>query len=427
MAPRSRIFFGWFIVVVVIICMTLIYGVRNSFSILFGPILDEFGWLRADTSIMLSLNILFYGLFAPVAGSLVDRWKPRYVVFIGIAVFTTATALCYFASELWHFYLLFGFIVPLGTAFIGSPVLNPTIINWFGKARGLAISMGQLGGGLSFAYTLVIERVVNAFGDWRPAFLVMAATIVVIVLPLYFFFYWFRPEDRGMKAYGTEETEPAAKIAAESKPAAPKADWTLKTAFRTRSLWGLVLSQFFFWGIGNYLIIAHQVKFATEAGYSTVLATSVFALFGLVSMGGQVVASISDKIGRERTALIGVVLAIVAIIALLQVNDSSTAWLLYAYSICSGMATGIFTPQVFAGMGDIFHGRNIGVISSLLLTGLGIGGLIGPWLGGRIYDLTGSYTGAFYVVIGAYVAAAVSFLIAAPRKAEELRASLNIE
>jgi MFS family permease len=133
----------------------------------------------------------------------------------------------------------------------------------------------------------------------------------------------------------------------------------------------------------------------------------------------------SDKIGRENTAAIGIILSIMAIVALLQVRDDSSAWLLYMYSILSGFATGIFTPQVFAAMGDIFHGRNIGVISALLLTGLGIGGTIGPWLGGKIFDVTGSYTGAFYVVIGCYVAAGICVLIAAPRKAEEIRARMK--
>ena len=423
---RPRIFFGWYIVALTIISMGLIYGVRNSFSVLFGPILDEFGWLRSSTAAMLSLNVLFYGLTAPLAGTLADRWEPRKVTFIGAGILSLATAVCYFAGELWHFYLLFGLIVPIGTAFMGAPMLNPALINWFGKARGLAIGLGQIGGGLSFAYSFVVEAVLSAFNDWRPAFLVMGGTILAVVLPLYLWLYWFRPEDKGMQAYGTEARELAVtEESAAAQAAAAEPDWTFKGALRTRNLWGLVLAQFFYWGIGNYLILAHQVKFATESGYSAVLATSVFALFGIVSIGGQLAASISDKIGREWTAMIGVALAIVAAVALLQVHGGTTAWLLYLYSVCSGFATGLFTPQVFAGVGDLFHGRNIGAISALILTGLGVGGAIGPWLGGYIYDATGSYTIALYIVIGAYLAGGACFLLAAPRRAEAIRARLR--
>lgn len=111
--------------------------------------LDEFHWYRGTTAIMLSLNILVYGLTAPLAGSLVDRWKPRAVVVIGISVLSVSTAACYFARELWQYYLLFGILAPMGTAFCGSPVFNPTIINWFGKRRGLAMGIGQMGADLA--------------------------------------------------------------------------------------------------------------------------------------------------------------------------------------------------------------------------------------------------------------------------------------
>lgn len=427
MIRRPRIFYGWYVIGLTIISMALIYGIRNSFSVLFGPILDEFGWLRSSTAIMLSLNVLFYGLTAPLAGMLIDRWKPRRVAFIGIIILTTATSLCYFANELWHFYLLFGFIVPVGTAFIGTPILNPALINWFGKRRGLAIGLGQIGGGLSFVYSFIVEAVISIWG-WRPSFFVMAATVFVVLLPLYLLFYWLRPEEKGMQPYGMNEPENTVTEDAETVDVqAALRDWTLSKALKTRNLWGLILAQFFYWGIGNYLVIGHQVKFAVEAGYSSIMATSVFALFGLVSIAGQLMASISDKIGREKTATIGVVLAIIAMACLLSVKDSSAPWLLYAYAVCSGLATGLFSPQVFAAVGDIFHGKNIGAIAAMLLTGFGIGGAIGPWLGGYIYDMTGSYTVAFYIVAVSYLIAGISFWIAAPRKGEELRAKLQAE
>jgi MFS family permease len=124
------------------------------------------------------LNIIIYGLTAPVAGALVDRWKPRRVAFIGIVILAAAAGLCYFATQLWHFYLFFGILAPIGTAFAGTPILNPTLINWFGKRRGMAISLGQIGGGLSFAYGLIVEAVIASWG-WRPAFIITGLRIKV--------------------------------------------------------------------------------------------------------------------------------------------------------------------------------------------------------------------------------------------------------
>ncbi len=417
MPNKPRVFYGWYIVGVMIIAMMLVYGIRTSFSAFFPHILDTFHWFRGSTAIMLSLNIFVYGLTAPVAGHLVDRWKPRAVVFIGIVVLALSTAACYYARELWHFYLLFGVLAPIGSAFCGSPVLNTAIINWFGKRRGLAVGLGQIGGGLSFVYVMLIDWV-NTHWGWEYSFLVMAGLVIVILLPLYLFFYYVRPEDKKMKSYGYEEPQSGA-LTNNVHVAAP--DWTLRKAFRTYQLWLLVFADFCYWGIGNYLVIAHQIKFAEDVGYTSQMATSVFALFGIVSVVGQVGAFISDYLGRERTALAAVILHMGGLFALASVHDASQPWLLYTYAIGAGFATGTFSPTIIVGAADIFHGKNIGAISALLLTGVGFGGAIGPWLGGYIYDVSGSYNVAFIISIIAIALAGISFWVAAPRNAKKLR------
>jgi len=421
MVRKQPFFYGWYLVGVMIIAMMLIYGIRNSFSVFFAPVLDDFGWYRGTTAIMLSLNILVYGLAAPVAGILVDRWKPRTVVVMGIFVLALATAANFYAGKLWHFYLLFGVLAPIGTAFCGSPVFNPTLINWFGKKRGLAVGLGQIGGGLSFAYTMLIEKVISIW-DWRASFFVMAGLVVVVLLPLYIIFFYHRPEDKGLTAYGAGES-PVGKKATDIHDV-PIRDWTLRVALKTYQLWLLVFTEFCFWGVGSYMILAHQVKFAEDAGYSSMLATGVFALFGIASIGGQLCSSISDKIGREKTLTIAAVLSIGGLIALMAVKDTSQPWLLYVYAISYGFSTGLFSPDIIVGTADIFRGRNIGTISALLLTGVGLGGAIGPWLGGYLYDVKGSYDIAFIIAMVAYVIGCISFWIAAPRNAEKLRAKL---
>ena len=387
MIRKPPLFSGWYLVGLMIISMMLIYGIRMSFSVLFAPILDEFEWYRGSTALMLSLNILIYGLIAPVAGSLVDRWKPRRVAITGILVLAVATAGCAFVSQLWHFYLLFGFLAPIGTALCAGPVINPTIINWFGKRRGLALGLGQIGGGLSFAYGMLIDAVVSGWG-WRPSFFVMAGMLIAIALPLYVTLFYYRPEDKRLKAYGTGELEVDG---GEDVNNMPVRDWTLGRAVRTYNLWLLVLTQLCYWGTGNYLVLAHQIKFAEDAGYSSALAASVFALFGITSIFGQLCASMSDAIGREKTVILASVLAVGAMFALISVTDTSRPWLLYTYAMASGFATGLYSPTIFAGLADMFHGRNIGAISAMVLTGTGVGGALGPWLGGWIYETTGSY------------------------------------
>lgn len=414
MLKRPRFFYGWVIVGISLVSMTLIYGIRHSFSVFFPSILDEFGWARGSTAMMLSLNLLIYGFLAPVAGSLGDRWKPRRVMPIGIIVLGLGTAGCAFAHELWHFYLLFGILAPIGTAFSGWPLLAPSLANWFAKRRGLVLGLGQMGGGLSFTYCMFAEYTISLLG-WRYAYLVLSGTLVALLLPLYLLFH-YRPENKGMRAYGATEIPPAEGLTV------PSRDWTLGRAMRTYQLWLLVLSVFLYWGIGTYLVLAHQIKFVEEAGYSSMFAASVFALFGIFMVAGQLSASISDWIGREKTITLVAILAIGGLVALVSVRDTSQPWLLYLYATCFGYATGLHAPTTFAGTADIFHGRNFGAIAGLLLTGQGLGGILGPWLGGYIYDISGSYSSALVLCMVCFGLTSVTIWIAAPRNAGRLRA-----
>lgn len=422
MLKRPRFFYGWVIVGISLVGMTLIYGIRHSFSVFFPSILDEFGWARGSTAIMLSLHLLIYGFLAPVAGSLGDRWKPRRVMPIGIIILSLATAGCAFAHELWHFYLLFGIMAPMGAAFSGWPLLAPALANWFAKRRGLVIGLGQMGGGLSFTYAMFAEFTISLLG-WRYAYFVLSGTLAALLLPLYLLFY-YRPENKGMKAYGAPEI-PAAKGLTAGVAAVKDAecrDWTPGLAMRTYQLWLLVLSVFLYWGMGTYLVLAHQIKFVEEAGYSSMFAASVFALFGIFMVAGQLSASISDWVGREKTITLAAILAIGALIALVSVRDTSQPWLLYLYATCFGYAAGLHAPTTFAGTADIFHGRHFGAIAGLLLTGQGLGGAIGPWLGGYIYDISGSYRSSFVLCMVCFGLTCITVWIAAPRNADRLRA-----
>jgi MFS family permease len=272
---------------------------------------------------------------------------------------------------------------------------------------------------------MFVEFVISQVG-WRYTYFVIAGIVVAVLLPLYLVFYRYRPEDKGLKPYGADEPRVAIALeagAGESQKSVP-GGWTLKKALGTYQLWFLVATQSLFWGVGAYMVLGHQVKFVEDVGYSSTLAASIFALFGIFVAVGQLSAGLSDWIGREKTVTLAVILALGALTALISVCDTSQPWLLYLYAICFGYGGGLCAPAIYAGLADIFHGRNFGVLSGLLLSGFGIGGVIGPWLGGFIYDYTGSYTSAFLLAMVCFALSGVTFWIAAPRKAEKLRANL---
>lgn len=341
---------------------------------------------------------------------------------IGIAILGLATASCAFANELWHFYLLFGVLMPIGSAFSGWPLLAPALANWFAKRLGLVMGLGQMGGGLSFAYTMFSEFTISHLG-WRYAFFVLAGTLVALLLPLYLLFFHYRPEDRGLRPYGSAELSAVegSKKGTTVVNNPLSRDWTLGTAMGTYQLWFMVLSYSLFWGVGAYLVLAHQVRFTVDVGYSSMFSASVFGLFGIFLAAGQASAFISDWIGREKTITVAAILSIGALVTLLSIKDTSQPELLYLYATCFGYGTGLYSPTIVAGTADIFHGRHFGAIAALLLTGMGAGGAIGPWLGGYIYDISGSYRSAFLLCMACFGIACIAVWIAAPRNAARLR------
>lgn len=415
--PKPGLFFGWKVVGAGILGMILVYGIRHSFAVFFTPILDEFHWSRGNIAIMMSLNICAYGFLAPVVGILADRWRARVLMPLGIIVLGVATAGCAWAGELWHFYVLFGLLMPLGNALAGWPIIAPALMNWFVRKRGLVMGIGQMGGGLSFAYTIFVNYLILHIG-WRLTFLVLAGILVFVLLPLYFLFFYYRPREKGLTPYGSAEMAPTSEKERERAigDVPPARDWTPAQLLRTSQLWLLVVSYALYWGVGNYLVLAHQVRFAEDAGYSSMFSVSIFALFGVTLFLGQSCGFLSDRLGREKVGTLAAALSILALAALMSVRDTSHPWLLYVYAIGFGLGGGLFTPTIYAGAADIFSGRYFGAVAGLLLTGMGVGAVFGPWLGGYIYDVAGTYRPAFLLCIVCIALACLAFWIAAPRK-----------
>ena len=188
----------WTVLTTVFICGLLVYGIRHSFSAFFPYILDEFGWSRGSTALIFALSIFMYGLLAPLSGSIADRWKPKLVSSGGILLIGVSASTCALANELWHFYMLFGVLMPVGIAFTGMPVLVPALTNWFTSKRGMILGIGITGGGLSFSMATYAELLIANFG-WRLAFVIMSATVTTIAIPLLLLFFRYRPINQMQK------------------------------------------------------------------------------------------------------------------------------------------------------------------------------------------------------------------------------------
>jgi len=163
-------------------------------------------------------------------------------------------------------------------------------------------------------------------------------------------------------------------------------------------------------------VVTHQVRFAVDVGFSKMVAASVFGLYGVANLVGHAFGFVSDRLGRELTCSIGAAGVILATLTLLQVENSYQLWMLYLYSILFGWGMGLIAITCYTSVADIFYGRHLGSIMGLVITSLGIGFAIGPWLAGYIYDVIGTYSVAFVIAIIATAFSCFWLWVAAPRK-----------
>ena len=422
---KSLIFYGWIIVAVTFVTLLTIYGLRHSFSVFYVAILDEFGWSRADTSLIFSINVLVYGISAPIAGGLVDRFGPRVILPMGALITALGALGCSLSNQVWHFYFIYGVIMAFGMSTAGFAPHAPVLSNWFVRKRGAAMGIAMAGIGVSFVVATVAQYLISYFG-WRAAFLILGSVIAVVVVPITAMLQRHRPQDKGLLpdsdteiggnlgghgAHGTSGED----LMVDHKWATT--EWNLAKALLMPRFWFLFFAFFFFWGVGIYLVLQHFIAFASDMGYSRIFAAWLVTFYGVTnSLGHAMGGYISDRMGRELTYTLSVAGAIVAILMLFLTRDASQPWMLVTYSTLLGLSAGVCAPTGTAISADLFQGKNFGSINGFIVMGFGMGGSFGPWLGGYIYDLMGNYNLAFIICILALGLAGSFIWVVAPRK-----------
>lgn len=391
------------------------YGVRYSFSVIFTSLLEQFQWSRSATAAMVSFHILAYGITAPIAGTLVDRLGARKTMGLGAVLLALGAATSALGSAtLWHYYLSFGVLTGTGLCLIGATSFTRVVSNWFEERRGLAMSIMYFGSGGAFLLYPPVAFLVETVG-WRGTFWVEAAAIAVILLPLVTLVVRTRPEDRSVLP--DRKQVPVATSTGEDNVAGfPAEDWTMSKAVKSYRFWALCLCTFAIWGVTEQILLPHQVAFAEDVGYSKIYAASVLALFGVFKSAGSLAGTISDRIGREATFSVGTVLGVCGIVALTLIHDAAQPWLLYLYAILFGLGSGIVLPTIAASAADMFQGKRAGTVIGSVWAAFAVGGAIGPWLGGFIFEVSGSYVPAWIVAAAMFVVACGALWVAAPRR-----------
>lgn len=392
-ASRTGIFFGWWVVFVSAALIFLTGGTFfYGFSVLFNPIVNEFGWSRAAVSFAFSLRSEVGGIAAPVVGFLVDRVGPRRLMVFGVVAVAVGFILLSRVESLWGFY---GSVVVIAIGMSASvgPVGMVAVAHWFRRRRGRAMAVMAMGAGFSGVMVVILAGLISAFG-WRDALLIIAVAQLVVCVPLALSVR-NRPEDLGLLPDGDVDDRPPQEAVA-APGLAELEGTTVRQALRSSAFWHIALAV----GLGNLgavAIIVHQVPFFTDSvGLSQGAAAASVTAMLMVSVGGRFgFGYMSDLVDKRFVMAAAYALLALAVLMFAAVYEP---WQILLALTLFGLGWGGIIPTRPSLQAEVFGLRAFGAIQGLVFTVGTIGGLIGPVFAGFMYDQTESYRLSFVIL-----------------------------
>jgi MFS family permease len=399
---------GWFIVASLFVVLLLVFGSGyNTVAVFVPALLRAFPrWSRAQVALLPSVLALSAGISVLPIGWLLDRVEARFVMIVGAMVSGSAFLIASRADSLRPMitaYLLMGIGISAATVLPASLVLA----NWFDARRGLAMGFAIAGttvGGM--VMTLVASSVILGRG-WRIAYTALAVPMIVVVVPLVALTIRSRPPG-------------IAKLSV-AQGASRLEGFETPEALRARSFWMLAIAHFCF-GFAAAGTVAHIVAYLEGVGYqpsSAALAMSSF--FGCAALGKVAMGYVADRISA-RLALAADFAA--TALAFVMVFSAAHLMVLAVFIALFGVAAAaplVLLPLLVA---ESLGRRRYGVLAALAGIPGTLGATVGPVVAGRIFDITGSYAGAFELFILLDVIAAIATFACQPYASQSSRVAI---
>ncbi|MFC2060874.1 MFS transporter, partial [Chloroflexota bacterium] len=284
------------------------YAIRDAFPLFYVQMLDEFGRSRAETALISSISFLVYGFSSAISGAMLDRLGPRKTFTTGALIMGIGLVGCSQSRELWQIFIFWGVIFSFGVSAVGFVPCMAIVSKWFTRRRATAVGITQAGGRESLIMAPVTQSLILALG-WRSTYL-MQAVAAVILITLLAQFLRRPPEDMGLLDGGEtshkSETEKVERrvdsYVVDEKWVAT--NWTLLRAMKEYRFW-VLLCLSFTCSTGYGIILAHQVAFMVDVGFTAMSASFILLIYGIIGSIGRLFGFVSDIVGREITYSIG--------------------------------------------------------------------------------------------------------------------------
>jgi MFS family permease len=386
--------YGWVVVVASTLVMFIITSLYLTFGVFLEPISQATGWSRGDVSGTIGIHWIVGALAVFGAGWFIDRFGVRRTLVVGSFLVAVSLVLAGFSKALWQLHLFYGILFGIARSSFLVP-LHVTVGLWF--RRRLGVAMGIVNLSLAMGPLLmspVLRYLIDAVG-WGNTFVLVgiASSALMAALSL---LIPNQPGDVGLEPYGEVEGVSITKTRTDHKPPFYREDQLdfFRYAVKTQPFALLILIHFL--GCASHSIpLTHVVAMATDVGITPLVAATVLSLMSGISMVSNFGSSVfTDKAGGKIALALVMIFQAGGILILLGARN---LWVFYLFTLIFGLGFG-GEMVVFPVINRQYYGTApIGKIYSAQMVGAGLGMAGGSYVGGLLFDMTGTYTSAIWL------------------------------
>ena len=367
-APDSS--YSWFRMAISL-ALAMIGGIGIWAAVVTLPVIQqEFGIDRSGASLPYTLTMIGFALGGVLAGRMADRFGIWVPMVLGTVFLGSGFMLSGFATGYWMFVAAQTVLVGiLGIAVTFGPLIADVSL-WFQKRRGIAVAVVASGNYLAGTiWPPILTAAIETWG-WRNAYIAIGIIVIILMLPLALLL------------------KPRASL--EERPSPTSMNREING---TPVLQALIVLAGLACCVAMSMPQVHIIAYCVDLGYGVVRGSEMLSLMLGFGVASRLISGfLADRIGGVGTLIIGSTLQCLALILYIPFDGLMP---LYVVSSLFGLAQGGIVPSYALIIRDNFPAREAGFRISLVLTATVLGMALGGWLSGEIYDVTGSYTGAF--------------------------------
>lgn len=355
------------------ILLSLNFGLRSSMGFFMEPVSSEFGYGREVFAFALAMQNLWWGLFQPVAGAMADRFGTVKTVILGAFLYAGGLAVTAFSDSAGSLNVGAGLLMGMGIAASGLGVVLPAMARMVSpEKRSFALGLGSAAGSAGQLLVVpVAQHFIAAYG-WSNALLLMAGSALMMSLMA----GSLTGSGGQQAAQGNTQVRQTVKEA-------------LKEACTYPHYW-LIVVGFYVCGFQLAFITVHMPAFLADRGFTADIAVMSLALIGLFNIFGCLLSgSWAGKYSKKNLLTLIYALRAVAIAGFMYFPMSSTS--VYIFSIVTGLLWLATVPPTSGLVAQLFGLPHMGLLYGIVFLSHQLGSFSGVWLGGYLYDTTGSY------------------------------------